>query len=147
MERHMLENIQILKGTFEGNYQMSETEYDKIKCPIYHVNADVGPDGQDGIIKGIIRPRIDANTAKLILSLPPIFHFYRKEGDNITAGHSIYVQSYGPESILIGMMPWERKDFDKFVKRFMPNGDYLPTWFEAKVDKKYEEKGMLTTRC
>lgn len=147
MERHMLENISVIKGTFDGNYQMTETEYDRIQCPIYHISADIGPNGQEGVIRGIIRPRIDMDTAKLLTNFPPILHFYRKEGSSITLGHSIYVKDYGPETILIGMMPWESKDFEKFVKRFMPNAEYLPSWFEAKVDKKYEEKGMLTSRC
>lgn len=87
-----IENLELRQDTYISEMQVSETEYDRLVCPVYMIRGTFVPE-QAGFIRGVIRPYVSRNLHRIVRNIPPEFHFYMAEFEAYEAGVSLEMRN------------------------------------------------------
>ena len=109
-------NLKISVDKYTLESQVSETEYERLVCPVYVVKG-VSTDNSQILLKGVIRPAIDRKSIypTIFPEIPPEFQFYLEDSESAQIGKSI---EYKNEKLTCSIMDWKRIEENKISSGF-----------------------------
>ena len=111
-------SLRINLDEYVCNSQVSETEYERLICPVYMLEGRFVD--FSGSIYGVIRPARLRNSVHPVLmpNIPPEFHYYIDSSEGYEVGRSLFLEN---ERLICGLIDCKMIDRDDINSKFNVN--------------------------
>ncbi len=117
--------IRIIRGTYTLESKISETEYDRLITPVWHIYAKVDDTGELGSVVGVIRPSINEDAMCVNESITPQFYFLLTLDNQHYMGRSV---KHIEDKLSTEIMHHDNAQYQEFKKKHMKyDASFVPS--------------------